>query len=260
MHNCYVYILYDKFSIPRYVGMGRRNRISSLDGRDDEYINILNDDGKLEKVAENLNVLSAIEIERDYIDKYKDTLINKVSGNVYNNLYWKELSSLFYLDESSPSGIRWLKDRINISKTIKAREGDIAGSLGKQGYWTVPFKGKYLKAHRIVYSLYHKIDILSPDIIVNHIDGNRQNNNILNLELCSHRDNSIRATRFPRCTSGHVGVSKYTKRGVVHWKAKIQVSTGNEISKSFSSNKYGYDEAYTLACKWRKQMEELYYK
>lgn len=30
--------------------------------------------------------------------------------------------------------------------------------------------------------------------------------------------------------------------------------------KKFSIKKYGYDEAYRLACEWRKQMEELYYK
>lgn len=30
--------------------------------------------------------------------------------------------------------------------------------------------------------------------------------------------------------------------------------------KKFSTRKYGYDEAYRLACEWRKQMEELYYK
>lgn len=38
------------------------------------------------------------------------------------------------------------------------------------------------------------------------------------------------------------------------------IKDGLKKSKRFSINKYGYDEAYRLACEWRKQMEELYYK
>jgi hypothetical protein len=33
---------------------------------------------------------------------------------------------------------------------------------------------------------------------------------------------------------------------------------GISKTKRYSINKYGYDEAYRLACEWRKQMEELY--
>lgn len=34
---------------------------------------------------------------------------------------------------------------------------------------------------------------------------------------------------------------------------------GISKSKRYSINKYGYDEAFRLACEWRKQMEHLYY-
>ena len=48
------------------------------------------------------------------------------------------------------------------------------------------------------------------------------------------------------------GVSKSTIGACFDYKGKTW-------TKSWSINKYGYDEAYRLACEWRKQMEELYY-
>lgn len=260
MSNCYVYFLYDKDNIVRYVGMGRRDRFRNIKDRNSEYLDVLNNGGRVEKVIDNLSVCEALDIERESIEKHKSTIINKISGNKYNYLYWRELSEIFALDNESPSGIIWAVDRFNISKTIKARKGSPAGSLGSCGYWSVPFNGKYIKVHRIIMSIYYKVDILSPDILINHIDGNRSNNNIENLEWSSHRHNALNKVFIEENKFGVSGVSTYENRGILYFKARFSIETGKRFSKDFSTNKYGYDEAYRLACEWRKQMEELYYK
>lgn len=62
--------------------------------------------------------------------------------------------------------------------------------------------------------------------------------------------------RFP------VGVSiqNDSKTGFDYFRATWKAGNLGTKFKGFSINKYGYDEAYRLACEWRKQMEELYYK
>lgn len=57
-------------------------------------------------------------------------------------------------------------------------DGYLALKIGKSGY----------RQHRIVYSIYHKIDI-PPSMLVDHIDGDITNNKPINLRLISNREN-----------------------------------------------------------------------
>jgi hypothetical protein len=63
MNNCYIYYLYDKEGIIKYVGQGRRDRFKNTRNRNKEYLDILNDGGKVEKVIENLSTLEAVKLE-----------------------------------------------------------------------------------------------------------------------------------------------------------------------------------------------------
>jgi len=64
--------------------------------------------------------------------------------------------------------------------------------------------------HRLMASTF----IIQPSgkIQVNHIDGNKHNNTLSNLEWVSHQENSIHAYATGLCRT--VGVSQYTKDGV----------------------------------------------
>jgi hypothetical protein len=50
-----------------------------------------------------------------------------------------------------------------------------------------------VSAHRLTASVFFNVDILGLEI--NHIDGNKKNNNIKNLEIVNHKDNMAHAFR-----------------------------------------------------------------
>lgn len=58
-------------------------------------------------------------------------------------------------------------------------------------------------------------------------------------------------------TSGCTGVNRNIKRGKVAWVGRIRNKDYNK-ERSFSVGKYGEEQAYQLACDWRKDQEELY--
>lgn len=74
--------------------------------------------------------------------------------------------------------------------------------------------------HRILAELF----IINPDNLpeVNHIDGNKLNNTITNLEWCSHRDNMTHAFKTGLCKNRAFNVSPHTiqrvkaKKGWTH--------------------------------------------
>ena len=64
----------------------------------------------------------------------------------------------------------------------------ISGSIHKDGYRFVTIKGKQYPLHRIVAELFHS-DTKKDGLVVNHIDGNKQNNKYTNLEWVTQSDN-----------------------------------------------------------------------
>lgn len=96
--------------------------------------------------------------------------------------------------------------------------------------------------------------------MVNHIDGNKLNNHISNLEWSNNSHNQRSFLNLSeRNHSGLLGVAiKYVgpyKNYRAHWKDP----EGNSQEKSFSVIKHGEEEAKRLAIEHRKKMEQLYY-
>jgi hypothetical protein len=79
------------------------------------------------------------------------------------DLYWKVLNS----------------NRIKI--------GDLAGSVNKDGYRRIGINGGLYLSHRLIF-LYHR-DYL-PEFL-DHIDGNRLNNSIVNLREATNQENGM---------------------------------------------------------------------
>lgn len=137
------------------------------------------------------------------------------------------LEECFTLDPTCPSGLRWLRRPTGHFPTqhgfvtfngryagkpagsisIKARDG--------KAYYALEILTKRYPTHRIVYSLFHRIN-LSTDIQVDHIDDNGINNEPNNLRLATHSENKHNFRKSRNNTSGFKGVS-WSKTGKYWW-------------------------------------------
>lgn len=72
---------------------------------------------------------------------------------------------------------------------------DEVGWTDDKGYRCVRIQKRAWKVHRIVFYMYHRRDP-GPKVI-DHIDGDKSNNQIFNLRACTHREN-IRNTQRRR--------------------------------------------------------------
>jgi hypothetical protein len=168
--------------------------------------------------------------------------------------YPKELlKEHLYYDETSPTFLRWNKDIFSGKdhKVLSYSKGDVAGCFDKNGYLKVRLKRKEYKVHRVVLVLH---DIALNKKMVDHVDGNKLNNRLENLRLVDRYENARNQKKFATNSTGVTGVyllcsaNKYNS-----YLARIVDLDGKRVSRSFSLEKFGEQEAFRLACEWRKQ-------
>lgn len=107
------------------------------------------------------------------------------------------------------------------SGTVKA--GTPVNSVSNRGYVVVQVNGKRYLAHRIIWLLvYGRLPVM-----LDHIDGNKQNNTIGNLREVNNTLNHWNERRRSTNKSGHKGVwwHKQSKR----WEAACRVS-GKQVT------------------------------
>lgn len=94
----------------------------------------------------------------------------------------------------------------------------------KYGYYQIQLTNeygiKYCRVHRLV--AHHFIESIPEGMLVNHIDMDRKNNCVVNLEIISHRENVIHGWRSRDKSSAYTGVSKVNRKKNP-WAARIQV-------------------------------------
>jgi hypothetical protein len=132
------------------------------------------------------------------------------------------------------------------------------------GYWFVRFhyEGKKLSAwaHRVVYS-YFKGEI--PDgLVINHIDGNRKNNNLSNLEAVTQKENIMHGMfvtrkvlygeRHPRT---HLTVKDVTR---IYFSFHRGWKSANELSREFNISE-SQVRKIAHAKRWRFLFNKEYY-
>lgn len=169
-----------------------------------------------------------------------------------------KLEDLYYYAEDSPSGLRWKVDRYT-GKDYQVKlvtQHSIAGYKNpSHGYWVVHYKDRQLKAHRVIWEI-HNGDIPT-QLVIDHADGNKNNNLISNLRCVPFIINSRNRVMSSNNTSGVTGVSFNRKirngKNRDFWRAKWQDINGKVVSKYFAVTKYGHEQAFQLACQWREQ-------
>ena len=128
------------------------------------------------------------------------------------------LNKLF--DYQPDSGVIFYK--ISVGKKIKA--GEKAGTVRSNGYLaigiTINEKFCVFKAHRLIWYIMTSTDPF--DLQIDHIDGNKLNNQFSNLRLATQTQNSQNKGPSKRSKSGLKGA--YWKKRNQKWYSSIQVS------------------------------------
>lgn len=247
----------------RYIGKGTGNRYKHKSNRTDKHRDIWETlDKKI--LLNNLSEETANEYEHrlitDAVKLGKNLLNVSKSKTIVKDINYLEFSKLFEYCETSLSG---LVAKVDLPYSHKA--GEQAGSLvnGGKDYWRIRYKKKLYMVHRIIYAIYHKIE-LNKNMVIDHIDGDHLNNKISNLQQVSRSRNNQKAAISARNTSGIKGVCWLNrfKTWSVNW-----YENREEKSKVFNPRKLypGQDPdtakqmAFNDAVEYRKKMIELHY-
>ncbi len=164
------------------------------------------------------------------------------------------IKEYYYIDTSSPSGLRCAKDTYsgNRFKRKMKSAGDVAGfQSAKNDYWQIYVNGKYTFVHRIIMFLVDPS--MSDDCIVDHVDGDPSNNNPANLRKTDKSTNAKNQRKYKSNSSGVTGVCWQTKKGTLFAVARWQISSGKTKDKYFNSKTLGLLPAFYFACLYRKQ-------
>lgn len=135
---------------------------------------------------------------------------------------------------------------------VKRKNGQIVGSMNTYGYLTFKVGTKHYKIHRFIYEAYHKI-VLDSKQHINHINRQRNDNRIENLELVTNQQNTQHSIQR---TGNYKGVCWSTEKKI--WKAELKYnyknySLGtyeNEIDAAKAYNAYALYLNNTQNCKY----------
>jgi len=124
-----------------------------------------------------------------------------------------------------------------------AKKGMKINSIEPRGYVVVNIQEKSYKVHRLIYMMFYGF---MPKMI-DHIDGNKQNNKIENLREATHTQNLQNRPKYKSNTSGYKGVSfhKKTKK----WQASIRINNKQNYLGLFKTPL----DAYEVYCKEAKK-------
>ena len=117
--------------------------------------------------------------------------------------------------------------------------GNIAGAVQQNGYIYIKVDNVLYKAHRLAWlHTYGKW----PSMAIDHVNGIRADNRIINLRLATRSQNSANSQRRKDNTSGFKGVHRLGNR----WVARIQ-HEGMRLHLGMFETAEGAHAAYTVA-------------
>ena len=112
-----------------------------------------------------------------------------------------------------------------------AKKGTQAGYITEDGYRRVRVDGEYFYVHQLVYIMC--IGQIPPGKYIDHIDGNRLNNDINNLRVATPLQNQLNKFRQKNGTSIYKGVWYDGAKAV--WKASIRINGNRKYLGQFST-------------------------
>lgn len=240
-----------------YVGSGRSLRSRVKGNRSKLWKHIADTDGfNTEVVHTNLTKEDSLNKELELYNKLSRecVLVNSHAPKLPRKFPVEEIKATVYYDESSPTCLRWNKELLPGRNGVRHSVGDIAGNQTST-IRKVAIEGKSTSLHKVVWVL-HNGDV-PPGIVIDHIDGDPLNNKISNLRAITQAENLRNKKSCGKNKSGVTGVVLFCSRGHEQWRAQFNTLCGKLKQKYFSIFKHGKDEAFRLACEWRKEQIEL---
>ena len=163
-----------------------------------------------------------------------------------------QMKEILEIDLTSPSGLRW---KVDIGRRIKSKS--VAGCLDKsRGYFVIGINTKTYQNHRIVYALYHNLELNQLPKGLDHVDRNKTNNNPLNLRPATQSQNMDNTGIRPDNTSGIRGVSWFKRDQ--KWRSLINVDGKSkhlglfddieEAKKAYEAASLKYKGEYSYIC------------
>ena len=247
-NDYYVYLHKTLDGKPFYVGKGRLGRAYSSYSRSKRWHTVSKEGFTVEIVFKSLTESDALTKESELILKTEGL----VNIGVQTKTSFTDLLEYFKIDTESPSGLSRIKQSWSGQYFI--------GKLGPCGHirkekgvclgWKVLHNGKTLHIHRAIWQMVNgEIPI---GFVIDHIDGNPLNNSLENLRCIRTATNSRNKSKNKRNSSGVTGV-RFKDNG---FEARVVVND-KSIFKRFGCRKYGYEEAFRLACEWRSEQIRL---
>ncbi len=127
-------------------------------------------------------------------------------------------------------------------------EAGPAGSTKKDGYNYICIDGRTMLAHRLAWFYVHG---QWPRHVIDHINGDRTDNRIVNLRDVPYRTNNENQKKPHRSnTSGYLGVSRIQSRG--KWQASIQLNGRNKNLGRYDTP----EEAHAVYLEAKRQLHE----
>lgn len=168
-----------------YIGKGCGNRLNSKDRATNWKLIKGNRPHYSMKIKEFTNEKDALDFEHELISEFLPKGNTNVAKSRIKLIDFKLINEIVVYDETSPTYLRYKIPRAN--NAYKA--GDIAGSFDSDGYGQIYIIDKLYKSHRIIYCL-HSGKSLDSNLIIDHLDRNKSNNNINNLRLTTINENA----------------------------------------------------------------------
>lgn len=145
------------------------------------------------------------------------------------------------LNYDPESGIfRW---KVDVGNGVK--KGDVTGDKKSTGYFRIGLKSKIYQAHRLAWFYVYGI---WPEKQIDHINGDRSDNRIVNLRQATNSENNCNKTKYSNNVSGYKGVSWHKQAG--KWCAEIWKNYKKEYLGLFNSP----EEAYEAYCKAAEEL------
>lgn len=178
-------------------------------------------------------------------------MMTKVNKEKQAAVPQKVLHELF--DYNSETG-KWAN---KINRGARARKGQPAGCLKKDGYNQIMINGHSYYTRRLAWAYVYGDFPEGGQPLIDHINGNPSDNRIANLKISSHSENMKNQKMQSNNTSGVNGVYRQeivSSSGKIYhyWIAQWYDENGKFRYKYFSITKLGENQAKQTAIDYRE--------